>query len=114
MDEAAREAGFENAEAFASSFEMPAMSEEDAAQIEKETNQMQMAPGIKKSPVYMPRGAYPGDKTEFGTDMLQAQEITPEDNEKHKLDFKYVRQADTYGRRPTEGNTITYRVQEGG
>jgi len=113
LDQVARQQGFNSVEEYGKYLEesKPKVEKQQAA-----AEEMQLAPGIKKAPVYMPPGAYPGDRTKIGKEYKEeptVRNLKLDENE-HCIKSSYVKQTDTYGSRPNEGNTITYRTAEGG
>lgn len=106
LDEAARKAGFATAEEYSKHLESTMAP--DPGQYEKEMNQMQMAPGIKKAPAYMPPGAYPGDKTHV--DAPAPEPLPVDDGAQHTVSHTFIKQSDKRGNRPQVGQRVTYTL----
>lgn len=115
MDQAAREKGYKSAEEYSKYLEQSGALKQEAP---PETEEMPLAPGIKKAPAYMPPGAYPGDRTKTGKAYEKEHQgerlpaASADGIEQPQVTF--VRQADRHDfRRAQDGNTITFRLDEG-
>lgn len=118
MDEAARERGYKDAAEYSKYLEL--QQKKAAPQAEPdEMHETPLAPGIKKAPVYMPPGAYPGDRTklakeyperlkyrdELGTKPTPAPSIPDQGG----IESTFVKQSDVSGpSRPSDGNVISF------
>jgi len=112
LDEDARKKGYNSAEEYSKYLQQSGAYKTQ----EKDPEEMQLAPGIKKAPAYMPPGAYPGDRTKIGKEYKE-EEMPPDPKPPSKeslLKTSYVKQSDKYGARPVEGSTITFRLSEEG
>lgn len=86
------------------------------------SEEMPLAPGIKTAPVYMPPGAYPGDRTKIGKDYDKQEAMEggetkvspdPKPEAKH-VESKVVKQSEKQDfRRADDGQTISFRTAEG-
>lgn len=84
----------------------------------KMVDEMDLAPGIKVAPVYMPPGAYPGDRTKMGKAYEKhAAEIEAERKATEPavkpIEFKVVKQSEKQDyRRAAVGQTVTIKTAE--
>mmetsp|Transcript_45367 Transcript_45367/g.97260 ORF Transcript_45367/g.97260 Transcript_45367/m.97260 type:complete len:530 (+) Transcript_45367:136-1725(+) len=142
LDGVARQNGFNSVEEYSKHLEEQKAKDKSGKQSisgpSMPEEEPQLAPGIKKSPAYMPPGAYPGDRTKIGN-ACEAPTSPPAlsvprkskipttttatttttaagkfDPDLHKHEISFVKQSDQYGSRPSEGSRITFRVEEGG
>jgi len=83
-----------------------------------EAEQTPLAPGIKKPPAWQVPGAYPGDRNKIGKEYEKHMEtVEPEPEwDRHGAYLKktFVKQADTWGAKPQDGQKIKFRLGEDG
>jgi len=89
----------------------------DTEKVNAEMNETPLAPGIKKAPVYMPPGAYPGDRTKLGKDYDASSEApasvsqVPGPADLVGVETVFVKQAEQrFGTRVNDGNTVTLHL----